>query len=304
MILLLSRLISKLPLPVAISIGRFLGNLAYYAVPIKRGVAIQNIERVFGNSKSKKEKRRIVRHCYAQLGMYGIELLRLPHLTPEQSKILVERQGFEHLENAFARGKGVIIVATHIDNVDYAGCSMAINGIPISVPIKEIHWKPAQEFISAVRERTGVILVPPRRSKKQIHDLLKQNKAVALVVDQHMAKHRSIVCEFFGKLAATSPAPARFAFETGATIVPGVIYRKGTSGHHVLRFNPPFKLETPYKDLSLNIRHNTDRLNRIIEDWIHEFPEQWLWLHRRWKVQDNPVDWDIPDNLKHLVKKR
>ena len=299
----MSRLVSKLPLSVAIAIGRFLGNLGYYVIPVRRGVAFQNVERVFGATKSNREKHRIVRSCYAQIGMYGIELLRLPLLTSELSERLVERQGFEHLDTAFACGKGVIIVLSHIDNVDYAGCSMSARGTPISCAVKRINWKPAQEFITAARKRTDFILLPTR-PKKQIYQFLRENKAVVFVIDQHLAKQRAIVCEFFGQLASTSPAPAYFAFETGATIVPALIYRKDYSGHHVLRLNEPLELETPYEDLQMNIRHNTERLNRIVEGWIREFPEQWLWLHRRWKVQDDPGDWDIPDNLRHLLKNR
>jgi KDO2-lipid IV(A) lauroyltransferase len=288
---------------VALAIGRFLGKLAYYVIPIRRGVAFQNIERVFGTTKSKREKRRIVRSCYANLGMCGIELLRLPLLTSELSEQLVERQGFKHLETAFARGKGVIIVAAHIDNVDYVACNMSVRETSISAVAKKVHWKPAQEFIATARKRTGFIVLPPR-PKKQINALLKENKAVMFAVDQHLAKQRAIVCEFFGLLASTSPAPAYFAFETGATIVPALIYRKDHSGHHVLRLNEPMEMETPYDNLQMNIWHNTERLNRIVEGWILEFPEQWLLLHRRWKVQDDPGDWDIPDNLRHLLKNR
>lgn len=302
MLFLLSKIACLPPLPVAISIGRFLGLMVYYLLPIKRGLAFRNVERVFKHTKTVREKRRIVRNCYAQLGMYVMELLRLPMLTPELSEELVEFQGFEHLDAAFKRGRGVIIAASHMDNVDYAGCSMAIRGIPVSVPAREIKWAPAQKFISKVRNRTGVVLLPRQRVKEQIKERLKQNLSVTFVVDQHMSQRRAIVCEFFGQLASTSSAPARFAFETGAAIVPGVIFRKGKPGHHILRFEPIFELETPSDDLALNIRHNTERLNRMIEGWIMEQPEQWLWLHRRWKVHDHPNDWVIPQDLLHLKK--
>jgi len=112
-----------------------------------------------------------------------------------------------------------------------------------------------------------------------------------------MARHRAIVCEFFGGLAATSPAPARFALETGATIIACHIERADDAGHHILKIEPPFVLETPYQDFDANVRHNTERLNRMIEGWIRAVPEQWLWLHRRWKVDDDPTGWEIPPAL-------
>jgi len=302
-VLLLSRLFSKLSLPTALAIGRFLGRLAYYLIPVKRGIARENVRRVFGAELSPREQRRIVRKCYESMCMWGMEVMRMPHLTPEVSEQTVTREGYEYMEQALARGKGAILVASHMDNVDLAGCSMAIRGLPLSVAVKEFKSKSLQDFLSAVRERTGVILIPPRKSKEQIIDLLKKNVVVTLVVDQHMAKHRAIVCEFFGQLAATSPAPARFAFETGAPIIPGLMYRTDNKGGHGIRLGPPMEMETPYDDLDKNIRHNTERINRIIEGWIREFPEQWLWLHKRWKVQDNPEGWDIPEHLQHLVKR-
>jgi KDO2-lipid IV(A) lauroyltransferase len=74
-----------------------------------------------------------------------------------------------------------------------------------------------------------------------------------------------------------------------------VINRQGKTGYHQIRVSPAFDLETPYNDQDRNIRHNTERLNRIIEQWIREAPDQWWWVHKRWKVQDNPEGWDIPE---------
>jgi len=106
------------------------------------------------------------------------------------------------------RGKGVIVFSSHVGNVDLAGTSMAIRGVPVSVVAKDMGAM-TRSFVAAVRERTGVILIPPRRSKEQIKELLAANKMVVLIIDQHVAKHRALVCDFFGQRAATSPAPAK-----------------------------------------------------------------------------------------------
>ncbi|MEZ4272783.1 MAG: hypothetical protein R3C68_15530 [Myxococcota bacterium] len=89
-------------------------------------------------------------------------------------------------------------------------------------------------------------------------------------------------------------------FETGATVLPAVIVRQGLSEHHQLA-SDHHSFWKPHDDLQANIRHNTQRINHIIEDWIRQFPEQWLWLHKRWKVQDHPEGWDIPQELGHLA---
>ena len=151
--------------------------------------------------------------------MYLVELMRIPHMSLEENKKLVQIEGWEHMEKALAGGKGVILAATHIDNVDLGGCSMAMRGAPISVIVRKM-GKTAEGFISSVRKNTGVIIVSRKGSKDYIKELLAENKIVTIVVDQHLARYRSIVCDFFGNWASTTPAPARFSYETGAPIIP------------------------------------------------------------------------------------
>ncbi|MEE8410444.1 MAG: lysophospholipid acyltransferase family protein, partial [Myxococcota bacterium] len=282
--------------------GRLLGLVWYYVIPIRRGVAMQNVRRVFGDTMSRSEQRRLVRRCFQQQMMAGMEVLRAPLMTEELSIELVERQGFEHIEEAVARGKGLIGVLVHMGNVDMIGFSQAIRGLPLYGVVREIKGKSAQKFITRVRTRTGMQLIPPRRSAERIRQVLAGNGMVGMIVDQHMPKHRGIVCVLFNMLASTSPAPARFGFDSGTTILPMVMFRKGMTEKFVLRIGPPFELEAPHDDLQENIRHNTERLNRIIEGWIREAPEQWFWVHRRWKVQDDPSRWDIPQHLQHLAE--
>lgn len=287
---------SFLPLSWAMAFGRLVGWIWYYLIPVRRGLAMRNITRALGNELSPAERKKAIRELFSNFGMYIIEILRIPHMTLAENQKLVQIDGWEHVDKALERGKGVILVATHLDNVDIGGCSMAMRGAPIAVVVKEM-GKTAEQFISMVRENTGVIIISRKGTKNYIKELLAENKIVTLVIDQHLAKHHAIVCDFFGQLASTTPAPARFAFETGATIIPAVITRKAKAGHHLVRVSPPFELETPHADIDLNIRHNTERLNRIAEGWIREAPNQWWWFHKRWKVQDKPDGWEIPEAL-------
>lgn len=227
--------------------------------------------------------------------MYIVELFRLPHMTVEENKKLVEIEGWEHMEAALEKGKGAILLATHVDNVDLGGCSMAMRGAPISVVVRQM-GKTAEEFITSVRENTGVTIITRKGTKNVIKDLLAENKIVTIVIDQHLSRHRSIVCKFFGQWASTTHAPSRFSFETGAPIIPAIITRKEKPGYHHIRVCPEFNLETPHDDIDLNIRHNTERLNKIAEDWIREVPNQWWWFHKRWKILDNLDSVDLPES--------
>ncbi len=298
---LLSRFFCALPRSWALALARAVGWLWYWLIPVRVAVARKNIRRALGPL-SRREERHLVRRCLQHVAMVGVETLRLPLLTVESSAELVLREGFEHLEVALARGKGVVIVGSHVGSFALFPASQAIRGVPASVILKDISYKPANDFWRAMQKRTGIHHIAPRRSKDEIRAALADNRAVVMVVDQHQPKHRAIVCEMFGQLAATSPAPARFAYETGAEVVTAVIFRR-PDGRHTMRIEP-FALESPYADASANIRHNTERLNRIIEGWIKEAPEQWLWLHKRWKVHDAPEGWDIPADLVHALERR
>ena len=300
MILLLSRICCALPAWVGIAMGRFLAWFWYWFVPIRRAVADRNLQIAYGGELSRSERNRIVRRVLEIQAIGAMELLRAASYTKEQSRDFVHQTGMEHIDRALEQGKGCIVVASHVGSIDLMGYSQAILGYPMNVVVKDIHWKPAQDYIRAVRRRTGVSLIAPRNSKDVIRQALADNKIVALIVDQHMAKHQSIVCELFGMLASVSPAPARFAFETGAPVVTAVMYRRGNSRHFDMTVEP-FEMERPYGELDADIRHNTERLNAIIEGWIREDPGQWLWLHKRWKVQDHPEGWDIPEKLRYLV---
>lgn len=297
-IVLLSRLFSALPLGWALAIGRGFGFLWYWLLRVRLGVARDNIRRVFGSSRTPREQRRILRRSVAHWAMYGVESLRLPLLTPELARELVRYEGTENLERARARGKGVIIVTAHVGSFDLLACSGPLRGLPAHVIFKDISWKPAHDFWLEVRKASGLEVIAPRRSREDIRAALARNHLVAFTVDQHMARHRAIVCEFFGQLAATSPAPVRFAFETGAPVIPVHIERADDRGRHVATFEPELVLERPFGTLLEDVRHNTERLNRIIEGWIREVPEQWLWLHRRWKVHDQPQGWEVPEDLR------
>ena len=302
MIAALSLFFCTLPLSWAMAVGKALGWVWYYLLPIRRRVALDNVERALGDSTTHSERRRIVRRCFQHLTMMAVESLRMPTLTEELSKELVRREHFDPFLDALGRGKGMIVVLAHLGNFEMLAATSGMRGLSVNAVVKDLKMKSVNRFVSEVRRRTNYKTVPPRRSKDQIRALLAQGETVCVLVDQHMGRHRSVVCEFFGQLASTSPAPARFAFETGAPIFLCAMFREKKAGHHVARMEPEFHLETPSDDLQENIWHNTQRINRVIEGWIRERPDMWLWVHKRWKVHDNPEGWEIPPALAHLCQ--
>lgn len=293
MLNIVSRLLCAVPLGVALAMGRGMAAIWYYLVPVRLGVARANIERVFGATASPARQKRILRRSMVNLCYYVVESLRAPALTRETSQALVQHEQLCRIDTLLARGRGVIAVTAHLGNFDLLGTSQAIRGYPVHAIVKDITWRSGQRFISRVRAKTGLGRVAPRRSKAHIAALLRQNQIVAFLIDQHLPPHRSIVARFFGQWAATTPAPVRFALQTGAPIAPIFIVRTDKPGYHRIIVHPEFHLQLPFADEARNVRHNTERLNRLLEEMIVAFPEQWLWHHRRWKVRDVPAGCDM-----------
>lgn len=301
MLVLLSRLVRALPLSAAMALGRGFGLLWFYVVPLRRRVALDNVRRAFGPAIGRRRTRQIVRRSMVNACLYAVEGLRMPDLTAERSAQLVEPDGIERIDALLARGRGVVAVTAHLGNFDLLGTSQTVRGYPIYAILKDIRWRAGHAFWTQVREQTKLGRIAPRRSREVIVQRLRENNIVAFLVDQHVARHRAVVGSFFGHLAATTPAPVRFALQTGAPILPLYIVREGAAGHHRIYFGHEFVLEHPHADEAQNIWHNTERLNRLVEGWITAYPEQWLWMHRRWKVHDDPAGWPVPASLAHLV---
>lgn len=286
----LSWIFLRLPLEAGLRVARAVAWLWFWVIPVRKNVGMVNVRRALGEDV---DPGRIVHGCMKTLTMFGIESLRLPALTRATADQLVEVRGQEHLDSALASGKGVIVVTAHMGNFDLLGCVHALRGIPANIVYKNIGWQAAHTFFFAARRKAGITVIPPKGSERQILRALRGNEVVAFVIDQHMPKHRGIVCTFFGRYASTTPAPALFALKTGAVVVPALIRRVGDSGQHVSELYPPIVMDEPHADRTANLRHNMQKMNDWLEAEVRKTPEQWLWLHKRWKVNDNPAGWDL-----------
>lgn len=298
---LLSRFFCALPLPWAMALGTALGRLWFYVLPVRRAVALRQVGWALGPQVGARERRRIVRTSFENLVKFVIEGLRTPILTAATSAQWVARENFAEMDRLLARGKGVVAVTAHVGNFDWLGTSQTVRGYRISAILKDIGWAQAARFWAQARRSTGLGHIAPRGSRDAIVAALGRNEIVAFLIDQHLAPYRSVVCQFFGRLAATTPAPVRFAMQTGAPILPLLILRTGKPGHHVIRMLPEFELQHPYDDAAANLQHNTQRLSDLVEGWVRAYPEQWLWVHRRWKVHERPQGYAVPEHLVHLL---
>ena len=269
-----------LPHRLASATACLLGWIWFYLIPIRRRVARSNLEQAFPQL-SKKSRGKIARRCYVHLSTSAVEFLRMPSLTSARAEAMIERVGGSLLQQAVDCGKGVVIATAHLGNFDLMACVEALRGIPLNIVTREQHVKGINRFWMELRARFGLGFIAPKNSIWKIHRLLKEGQVVAMTIDQHMPVGKGIPMPFFHRLASTTPAPALMAVSTGAVLLCASTERIAGQKHRIL-IEAPIQIQVN-ADRQKEILRVTQALNIWLENRIRHCPEQWLWIHRRYK---------------------
>ena len=278
-------LFSSVSLGMALAIGRALGWIYGSIIRYHRRDAIDALKRAFPQ-KSQGEILDIVRKMYANLGMNLSEILRLGTVTDEFLRETIQIEGEEYARAALQRNKGVIILTGHLGNWDLLASIVPRLGYPLTVISKDIKNKGVNEFWMNLRRRFGVKFVPAHNSYRTCLAALKKNELIGFILDQNMIRKEGVFVDFFGKLACTTPGLAYMSAQSGAPVVP-VFMIRGENGRHVVKAFPP--LDPPPDREPETIREYTQRYTKVMEDVIRQYPEQWIWIHRRWKTIPLPA---------------
>ena len=276
---------SCLPLGVALAIGRGLGWVYGSVIRYHRRDAIDALKRAFPE-KPQSEILGIVRRMYANLGMNLVEVLRLGKVTDEFLRESIEIEGEEHGRTALLRNRGAVILTGHLGNWDLLASIVPRLGYPLTVISKDIKNKGLNEFWMNIRQRFGVKFVPAHNSYRTCLTTLKKNELIGFILDQNMINTEGVFVDFFGKPACTTPGLAYMSAQSGAPVVPVFMIRR-ENGRHLVKVLPP--LDPPPNREPATIREFTQRYTKIIEDVVREYPDQWIWIHRRWKTVPAPA---------------
>lgn len=275
------RLVSWLPHRLLLAIGAGLGVLAG-ALGIRRKVARDNLARAFPDL-DEAGRESILRRFYRHLGLLIVEFLRAPYLHPATAEELVEVEGWERFEAAFAEGKGAIIATAHYGNFELLGSFFARKGQPITAITKKLSRNFLNAFWLDQRKRAGLREVPDSGSIRDILAVLRAKEILAIMIDQNMIPRRAVFAPFFGHLAATTPGPAVFAERTDAPVFLVLMHRLPRGRHRVTIEGPiPFERTG---DRAADVLAFTARLNAECERHVRAEPELWYWVHRRWKTR-------------------
>ena len=266
-------------------VAPWIGRWIYRVAPIRRGLILANLRRAFGEVASPAEIERLAEAHYAHLARLAWEFLRQPFLSAAKQAELVRVENVEAILAASARKKGVLVLSGHFGNWEVA-TTLGIARFPefqgrLHVVRRMLRPAALDRLVTGRFRRAGFGLLPKRGSLDAILDRLAANDAVIFVLDQHAGGRDGVAVDFFGHRAWTFRSLAVLAMASGAPVVPVASWREA-DGRHVLRFEDALPTIDD-EDASAAIRANTQAYNDALEKMVVRHPEQWIWIHRRWK---------------------
>jgi KDO2-lipid IV(A) lauroyltransferase len=271
--------LAYLPLCVGLWVGARLGDLAWLLLPGRRAVALDNLARALGAEKSARERARIGRESFRNLGMNLVEACVFYFRPPHKLLSRVEVRGADNLVAAAARGRGLLGLTAHLGNWELLAASTTLTPIRLSAVYRPLDDPLLDRILERFRGRVGVELIGKRNAIADIRDALRRGHMVGVLLDQNASRREGVFVPFFGVPASTSKGLALIALRTGAPVVPSFIYRTA-DGRHVAEFAPALPAP-PDNDLEAYTR----AFNEAIESAVRRNPGQWFWLHRRWKTR-------------------
>lgn len=263
----------------------WLGRLLFRVLPIRRKVILENLRRVFGTDVPQGEIDALAQAHYAHLASLFGELLRYRWYSAKRKRALVRVEGVDEFEKAWYAGKGVLVLTGHFGNFEVS----TVAGLAQFPEVhNRIHFvrrtiKPAwlDALVNRRMRSAGFGTIGKRGSLDRMLELLENGDAIVFPFDQHARRPDGIDVDFFGHPAGTFKSLAIIALATGAPVLPASAWRE-PDGTHVLRVEPALPVIAA-ADADDEIRRNTRAYNQALEHLVLRHPEQWWWVHRRWK---------------------
>jgi Kdo2-lipid IVA lauroyltransferase/acyltransferase len=279
-------LVRPLPRPWTLGLGRALGRLLADLDPRHVAIAAENLRQAFPHW-DEPRRLRTARAVYAHFGQTLLDILWMAQQPRERLLGLIVEEGRENADRVRADGRGVVYVTGHFGNWEFYGVAFGWLGEPVGVVARPLDNPALEARLTAFRTRSGNTVISKRRALPDILRLLRQGAGVAILVDQNVQEQDGIFVEFFGRPAATTTVAAALAVKTGCALLP-VHCEVRPDGRYKFVYGRPLEWTTTGNRQD-DIARLTQALTTVIEGWVRERPEQWLWMHRRWKTQPRPA---------------
>ena len=273
-----SAIASALPLRLLFILGEFLGFCAWLILPGYRRLANRNVSIAFGNEKKPRELRRLVRRHFQRLGANLLCSVKLTSMTLDKMAAQIEAENLDAIHRELRAGRPVVLVLSHLANWELFAHILPkfIGYVRNSTIYQKLGNRFIDEHVRRVRGRAGVEMFDRKEGFEEAIKLLRGGGAIGILSDQHAGDH-GLWVPFFGRLASTSPLPALLAKRTGAALVGVGIYTHGRARWRIV-------VSAPLEGKRESVGSLIAKTNEVIEKQIRRAPEDWFWVHNRWKT--------------------
>ena len=283
LVLAVARPLGRLPRGFACRLAGVLAWSVYVLHGRLRRVGKRNLELAFPD-RSAGERKAILRGVYRSLGRQLVEFCRMTRYTRENTQGWIRTEGLDHYLAARARGKGVLIVTGHMGAWELSSFYHSLMGYPMSMIARPLDNRRLDKFVNGIRCLHGNRVLPKDDFARGLLTAMRKGETVGLLMDTNMTPPQGVFVKFFGKQACTASGVARVALKTGAAVLPGFMVWEEAEGRYVLHFGPQLAFERTADD-EADIVAATQLCTSVLETWIRRYPDQWLWIHRRWKTR-------------------
>jgi KDO2-lipid IV(A) lauroyltransferase len=275
--------IRLLPRGLARAIGAVIGAVAYRALGRLRRVGLRNLEMAFPEMTAK-EQEAILRSEYRNLGLLMAEFCQMPDYTAATASRFIRYEGLENYLQARERGKGVLVLTGHLGAWELSSFYHSLMGMPMGMVIRRLDNPLVDEFVNRIRCLRGNRVIHKDDFARGLIASMRAGETVGILMDTNMTPPQGVFVPFFGVQACTASGMARIAEKTGAAVVPGFLLWEESERRYVLHFGQELQV-VHTGDAEQDALVNTATFTAAIEGYVRRYPEQWLWVHRRWKTR-------------------
>jgi Kdo2-lipid IVA lauroyltransferase/acyltransferase len=283
LVLIVARALALLPRGVARGTADALAFAVYRLLGRLRRVGERNLELAFPELPPE-DKKAILRGVYRHLGWQLVEFCRMSRYTAANTRDWIRTEGLQHFLGAEARGKGVLILTGHLGAWELSSFYHSLMGYPMGMVIRRLDNRRLDAHVNAIRCMYGNRVLHKDEFARGLLTAMHGGETVGILMDTNMRPPQGVFVEFFGRLACTASGLARVALKTGAAVLPGFMVWEPAEGKYVLHFGPELVFRRT-GDAEADALAATQQCARATEEWIRRYPDQWLWIHRRWKTR-------------------
>jgi len=274
-------LLCLLPIKVLSRLAASVGSLAFSILSKPRKISLENLRRVFPD-KPEEEIRKIARGSFSNACRSLAEYANVCKINKKNVDLWVNAHGLEKIDKAFMKGKGVILLTAHFGNWELVGAYMRLKDYPGATIVRKIYFDKYNDYLAGLRRIHDVKVVYRDESPKKMLRFLKNNQGLGILADQDVDSIDGVFVDFFGFPAFTPKAPVKIAMASGSPIIPCYMIRKGSRYDYIVE-DPIIVEKGENKEDA--IKFYTQKWTSVLEKHVRKHPEQWVWMHRRWKTK-------------------